>query len=100
MTSHEHYLEGFTDHLNSQDPHIKFITDVEEESKLAFLDICVHHRNVGSAPTMVYHKATHTDEYRNFKSNHHLQHKRSVARTLLHRVEELVTTSSDKEAEV
>ena len=55
--SREHEVEGFTDHWNSQDPHVKFTTEVEEEGKLAFLYICVHHKDNGVA----YLEATHAD---------------------------------------
>ena len=49
---------------------------------------------------MIYHKPKHTDQDLNFSSNHPLEHKHSVVRTLTDRAKEFVTTSKDQECEL
>ena len=48
---------------------------------------------------MIYHKPTHTDQYLNLDFNHHLEHKRSVVRTLLGIDETVVSELSSHEEE-
>ena len=109
--------QEFSDHLNSVDPDIKWTTegevvkelagvsaDGEElgtrvERALAFLDTWSVIQDDGSIHTRVFRKETHTDQYLNFESNHPLEHKRGVVRTLLHRAEMVVSDQEDKEQE-
>jgi hypothetical protein len=94
------YIESFTEHLNSLDNNIKFTKDVSDWTSLPFLDCEILVQDTGLTNTRVYRKPTHTDQYLAFDSNHPLEHKRSVVRTLIHRVESIVTDERDKREEM
>ena len=97
---HEYYVEEFTEHINSIDPHIKFTIEPEKDSKLPFLGLCTHILDDGSTKITIYWKPTQTDQYLSFKSHHPLTHKRSVIRTLTNRAQQYVTTAEDRKSEL
>ena len=93
------FVDQFLQHLNSQHPRIKFTTETEEDRKIAFLDTLVHIRTDGTTKVTIYRKATHTDQYLDFHSNHHIKQKIGIINTFDHRIKELVTEEEDKRKE-
>ncbi len=89
-------LEQFFRHINQVDQHIKFTQEGLTDNKLAFLDCLVTVQEDRSLSVSVYRKQTHTDQYLQFGSNHPLNQKLGVVKTLFHRAETIVTQESDK----
>ncbi|CAH1259177.1 Hypp2188 [Branchiostoma lanceolatum] len=89
----------FIDHLNSLDPDIKFTSEKEQDRTLPFLDTLTMIQDDGSLCLNIYRKPTHTDQYLNFRSNHPLEHKLGVVKTLLHRADMIITDLHDRETE-
>ena len=65
-----------------------------------FLDTCTVRQDDGSLRIKVYRKPTHTDQYLNWESNHPLEHKMSVVRTLFHRANTVPSHPEDTKAEL
>ena len=97
---HECAVSLFSDHLNSINPYIQFTSEEEKNGRIPFLDTCLHVNEDGLTKVTVYRKPTHTDQYLNFHSNHHLQHKRAVVNTLFLRAQTLVSEETDNAKEI
>ena len=78
--------QDFLQHINSVDPAIKFtVEDNKEDGSIPFLDTIVKPEADGTLSITVYRKPTHTDQYLQWDSHHHLSAKFSVIHTLSHR---------------
>ena len=86
-------------HLNNQHPRIKFTTEKEDNGKIAFLDTEVQRKEDGSIKIAIYRKPTHTDQYLDWRSNHHISQKSGIFKTFQHRIETLITEDIDKDKE-
>ena len=78
--------QGFLQHINSVDPAIRFtVEDNKEDGSIPFLDTIVKPEVDGFLSITVYRIPTHTDQYLQWDSHHHLSAKLSVIQTLSHR---------------
>ena len=78
--------QGFLQHIKSVGPAIRFtVEDNKEDGFIPFLDTIVKPEVDGSPSITVYRKPTHTDQYLQWDSHHHLSAKFSVIQTLPHR---------------
>ena len=63
-------VDDFLQHLNNQQPSIRFTMETEKDNKLAFLDTAVLREPDGRLTTSVCRKSTHTDQYLAYDSHH------------------------------
>ncbi len=69
------------------------------ERSFAFLDTWSVIKDDRSIKTKIFPKDIHTDQYLHFDSNHPLEHKIGVVKTMMHRVDTIVSDAGDKESE-
>ena len=84
----EIHKQEFLQHIISVDPAIQFTVETNKEDQaIPFLDTIVKPEADGTLSITVYRKPTHTDNYLQWESQHHLSAKFSVIHTLSHRAE-------------
>ena len=76
------YVDGFLQHLNSQQPTIRFTMEIEKDNTIPFLDTSVSRDSNGLLTTTVYRKPTHTDQYLAYDSHHPQSVKRGIVKWL------------------
>ena len=94
------HIDNFLAHLNAQHPRIKFTMEVETDGRIAFLDTLIHRKPDNTTKITIYRKATHTDQYLDWTSNHHLTQKTGIIQTFKRRAQKLVTDETDRETEI
>ena len=87
-------VDDFLQHLNNQQPSIRFTMETEKDNKLAFLDTAVLREPDGRLTISVYRKPTHTDQYLAYNSHHPQSVKRGIVKCLYERAKRLVTKPS------
>ena len=75
------YVDGFLQHLNSQQPTIRFTMEIEKDNTIPFPDTSVLRDSSGLLTTTVYRKPTHTDQYLAYDSQHPQSVKRGIYTT-------------------
>ena len=93
------FINRFLDHLNTMHEKIKFTMEEEEGKSIPFLDTRIHVKEDRTIRTTVYRKKTHTNQYLNFNSNHHIRQKLGIISTLERRMETIVQEEDSKEEE-
>ena len=84
----EIHKQDFLQHISSVDPAIQFTVETnKEDGTIPFLDTIVKPEADGTLSITVYRKPTHTDQYLQWDSHHHLSAKFSVIHTLSHRAQ-------------
>ena len=87
-------VDGFLQHLNNQQPTIRFIMETEKDNSIPFLDTSVIRDSNGLLTTSVYRKPTHTDQYLAYGSHHPQSVKRGIVKCLYDRAKHLITKPS------
>ena len=88
------YVGGFLQHLNSQQPTVRFTMEIEKDNTIPFLDTSVSRDSDGLLATSVYRKPTHTDQYLAYDSHHPQSVKRGIVKCLYDRAKHLTTKPS------
>ncbi|XP_068690277.1 uncharacterized protein [Montipora foliosa] len=84
-------VDSFLQHLNNQQPSIRFTMETENDYKLAFLDTAVSREPGGRLTTSGNRKPTHSDQYVAYDSHHPQSVKRGIVKCLYERAKRLVT---------
>ena len=82
------HKQDFLQHINSVDPAIQFTVETnKEDGVIPFLDTIVKLEADGNLSITVYRKLTHTDQYLQLNSHHHLSAKFRIIHILSHRAQ-------------
>jgi len=86
--------------LNSIESTVQFTKETESDGVLAFLDVKLTRENTVYLVYTVYRKPTHTNRNLNFRSDHPLQHEKTVIKTLLCRAKFLTSSEASYKEEI
>ena len=78
---------------------IKFTCEIENDGQLPYLDLMLKRKSDGYLSFKIYRKPTNTENYLKFNSNHPLNQKRAVIKSLIYRAEKLCSEENLQEEE-
>ncbi|XP_078698375.1 uncharacterized protein LOC144925943 [Branchiostoma floridae x Branchiostoma belcheri] len=87
------------EHINQQHDSIKFTMEREQDGRLPMLYVMLIKNQDRTITTDVYRKETHTDHYLQWSSNHPVQQKLGIVKTLMHRADTLIQDRTLREVE-
>ena len=87
-------FDSFLQHLNNQQPSIRFTMETESDCKPAFLDATVSKEPDGRLTTSIYRKPTHTDQYLVYVSHQLQSEKCGIVKGLYDRTKHNITKPS------
>ena len=93
-------IQNFLNHLNTIENSIKFTIKKEADHTLPFLDTLVRRNKHDDFSSSVYRKPTNSNRHLNFRSDHPLEHKQSVVRSLIDRANALCSTTKNRQDEI
>jgi len=100
VLNEQRHLTNFDEHIYKTELSLKFTMETGTNDPIPFLDVMVKRGTTRQIRTSVHRKATHTGRYLSYRSEHPLQHKRSVVNILLHRADTICNDEEDKQAEI
>ena len=93
----EENKQNFPQHINSDSPTIQLtLENMKEDGAIPFLDTIVKPETDGKLSITVYRNPTHTDQYLQLDSYHHLSAIYSVINTLTHRAKTVAILNFSK----
>ena len=82
-------IDSHLNFIKSLNPSIQFTVDIEQNSRLPFLDLLIVRAPSGNLSFSIYRKPTHANNYPKFNSNNPMGHKKAVAKSLFDRAKKL-----------
>ncbi|VDQ05748.1 unnamed protein product [Trichobilharzia regenti] len=90
--------ENFLTDINLISEYIEFTNEAESaEGTLNFLDCLVKRQTNEKLKFIIYRKTTHSNKYLNFRSDHAIERKVSVALNVVNRGRNIITDNDDVE---